>query len=67
MNLMKDKSPAKAEPAKVDLMDLITGRIIYGGSMQMDGMHINLDNGTSIIVIGDFQVGILEAEKITVN
>ena len=41
-----------------DLMEAVSGRVISGGDVTEDGMHLYLDDGKVLIFAGAFVVGI---------
>jgi len=45
------------------MLDAITGRVIVGGELTDDGMHINLDDGRILIFDGDFIVGLAQINR----
>lgn len=48
-------------------MESIKGRVITGGDVQGDGMHIFLDDGRIIVVAGLFAAAVCEIDKSQVN
>lgn len=52
-----------ANQSEIALMDELTGRIIYGGDVTDDGMHIALDDGRILVITGAFVVGLVQLGK----
>lgn len=40
-----------------DFIESLQGRVIEGGEVNSDGMHLNLDDGRTLIVLGVVYVG----------
>ena len=47
-----------------EVIDSITGKSITGGGVEHDGMHLYLDDGRVIIILGVFYVGYCEKETL---
>lgn len=52
------------EPDAALVIEEITNKVILGGDIGEDGMHLLLAGGQTLIVIGNFSVGLLSAETL---
>lgn len=45
----------------------ITGRMICGGQIVEDGMHLYMDDGRIIVIVGQFGAGIMIGTRDQIN
>ena len=48
-----------------DALSMIYGRKIIDGSVTSGGMHLSLDDGTTLVIVGTFYAGIQTNEPMT--